>query len=45
MHHENDHILESLDHLLHLTTNPELCLKIAENNGENELRNNLNQQI
>lgn len=43
MHHENDHILESLDHLLHLTTNPELCVKIAENNGEIlKLRNNLN---
>lgn len=33
LHHENDHILESLDHLLHLTTKPELCQKIAENDG------------
>lgn len=33
LHHENDHILESLDHLLHLTTKPELSLQIAENDG------------
>lgn len=33
LHHENDHILESLDHLLHLTTKPELSLKIAETDG------------
>lgn len=33
LHHENDHILESLDHLLHLTTKPELSRKIAENDG------------
>lgn len=31
--HEDDHILESLDHLMHLTTNPETCLKIATNGG------------
>lgn len=33
LHHENDHIMESLDHLLHLTTKPELCMNIAEHNG------------
>ena len=33
LHHENDHILESLDHLLHLTTRPEMSLKIAEKDG------------
>lgn len=33
LHHENDHILESLDHFVHLTTKPELGLKIAENDG------------
>lgn len=33
LHHENDHILESLNHLLHLTTKPDLSLKIAETDG------------
>lgn len=33
LHHENDHVLESLDHLLHLTTKPELSKNIAENDG------------
>lgn len=33
LHEENDHIIESLDHLLHLTNNPEISLKIAENDG------------
>lgn len=33
LHHENDHILESLDHLLHLTMRPEMSLKIAEHDG------------
>ncbi|CRL02310.1 CLUMA_CG015381, isoform A [Clunio marinus] len=32
-HHENDHIHQSLDHLLHLTNDPRLCLKIAEHDG------------
>lgn len=31
--HENDHILESLDHFLHLTTKPELSLTLAERGG------------
>jgi hypothetical protein len=31
--HENDHILESLDHLLHLTTTPELSVILAERGG------------
>lgn len=33
LHHENDHIMESLDHFLHLTNNPELSLRIAEHDG------------
>lgn len=33
LHEENDHIIESLDHLLHLTNNPEISRKIAENDG------------
>jgi len=37
LHHENDHILRSLDHLLHLTTKPDLCVKIAELNGLDSL--------
>lgn len=28
--HENDHVLESLDHLLHLTNKPELSVILAE---------------
>lgn len=31
--HENDHILESLDHLLHLTTKTDLSLTLAERGG------------
>lgn len=33
LHHENDHILESLDHFVHLTNDPELSMKIAEHDG------------
>lgn len=32
-HHEHDHILESLEHFVHLTTNKELNLRIAEQDG------------
>lgn len=32
-HHENDHIFESLDHLVHITNNPELSFRIAQNDG------------
>lgn len=31
--HENDHIIESLDHFVHLTNNPELSFRIAEHDG------------
>jgi hypothetical protein len=30
---ETEHIFQSLDHFMHLTTKPELCLRIAENSG------------
>lgn len=30
---ENEHILQSLDHFLHLTNKPELCIQIAEHDG------------
>lgn len=33
LHHETDHIIESLDHFLHLTNNPEISLRIAQNDG------------
>lgn len=33
LHHENDHILQSLDHFLHLTTKPEFCMNIVELGG------------
>lgn len=32
-HHENDHILESLDHFVHLTTHPDMSVRIAEADG------------
>lgn len=31
--HEDDHILQSLDHFLHLTNNPDLSLRLAEQGG------------
>lgn len=33
MHHEDDHIMQSLDHFLHLTLKPESCEQIAKNDG------------
>jgi protein SERAC1 len=33
LHEENDHIIESLDHFVHLSNNPENSLKIAQNGG------------
>lgn len=33
LHHEDDHILQSLDHFLHLTTKSENCFAIAKNDG------------
>lgn len=33
LHHEDDHILQSLDHFLHLTTKSETCIEIAKHNG------------
>lgn len=32
-HHENDHILESLDHFVHLTTHPDMSNRIAAADG------------
>lgn len=33
LHQEIDHIIESLDHFLHLTNNPDISLRIAQNQG------------
>lgn len=33
LHHETDHIIQSLDHFLHLTKQPDTCSEIAKNNG------------
>jgi hypothetical protein len=31
--HEDDHVMQSLDHFLHLTLNPESCEQIVKNDG------------
>lgn len=33
LHEDNDHIIESLDHFVHLTNHPEYSLKLAQNGG------------
>lgn len=33
LHHEDDHIMQSLDHFLHLTLNPESCEQIVQHDG------------